>query len=209
MSELDSADEHEAVADLMNDGLAYTGLFLLPGLVGAAVVGEHVLGIYGTEFRQAALVLVILVIGRLVYAYEAQLTTTLNAINEPAAAFRVNLVFVLLNLGLNIGLVALYGWVGAAIGTTISAAVGLVVAYRAVTARLSVTVPTLEIGRQAVAAIIMGGAIYALESVLVRSGPASVLETFILVGTGAGVYFVLLGAISSRFRTTLLDNVTI
>ena len=137
------------------------------------------------------------------------MTTTLNAIDEPAAAFRVNLVFVLLNLGLNVGLVALYGWVGAAVGTTVSAAVGLVVAYRAVTARLSVTIPALEIGRQAVAAIIMGGGIYALESVLVPSGPASVFETLVLVGAGAGAYFVLLGAISSRFRTTLLDNVPV
>jgi O-antigen/teichoic acid export membrane protein len=209
MSELDSADEREAVADLVNDGVAYTGLFLLPGLVGAVVVGEHVLGIYGTEFRQGALVMVILVIGRLIYAYEAQLTTTLNAIDEPGAAFRVNLVFVLLNLGLNVGLVALYGWVGAAVGTTVSAAVGLIVAYRAVTARLSVTIPALEIGRQAVAAIIMGGGIYALESVLVPSGPASMFETLVLVGAGAGAYFVLLGAISSRFRTTLLDNVPV
>lgn len=207
MSELDSADEREAVAGLLNDGLAYTGLFLLPGLVGTIVVGEHVLGIYGTEFRQAALVMIILVVGRLVYAYEAQLTTTLNAIDEPAVAFRVNLVFVVLNLGLNVALVALYGWVGAAVGTTLSAAVGLVVAYRAVTARLSVTIPAIEIGRQAVAALIMGGIIYALESVLVPNGPASVFETLALVGTGAGVYFVLLGAISSRFRAALLDNV--
>lgn len=209
ISKLDSEDERAAVGGLVNDALAFTGLFLVPGLVGAVVVGERVLAIYGPGFRQAGTVLLILIVARLLYAYEAQLVSTLNAIDRPEIAFRVNAVFVGLTLGLNVVLVYLYGWVGAAVATTLAAAVGLVLAYRALRGIVHFDVPVSELTRQWIAAAGMGVVVYVAEPALSRAFTPAVYGTVLLVGVGAGVYLAILVSLSKRFRTTLRDNVSV
>lgn len=209
LSRLSSEDEDEVVAGLVNDALAYTGLFIIPGLVGALVLGERVLAIYGPEFRQAGTVLVVLVFARLVYAYEAQFITTLDAVDRPDAAFRVNVVFVVVNLALNVLLVFRFGWYGAAVATTLAAALGLVLAYRAITSIVSLDLPLGEIARQWLAAGAMGAVVYSLERLVRGTFSPPMYGTLLLVGTGAVVYFVVLAAISRRFRTTVADNLPV
>ena len=206
LSRLSSEDDEEAVAGLVNDALAYTGLFVVPGLVGVAVVGDRVLAIYGGEFRAASTVLVLLVVARLVYAYEAQLVSTLYAIDKPGVAFRVNVAFVLTNLGLNLLLVALYGWIGAAVATTLAAVLGLVLASRALSATVAFEVPVAELGRQWLAAATMGGAVVVVERLVGDALGSAIVGTVLLVGFGAVVYFVALLGLSERLRTTVAEN---
>lgn len=208
ISQLSSEDEVDVVAGLVNDALTYTGLFIIPGLVGALVVGDRVLAIYGAEFRQAATVLVVLVVARLVYAYEAQFVSTLNAVDHPDVAFRVNVVFVVANLGLNVILVYLYGWWGAAVATTLAAALGLVLAFRALSGVVAVELPLGEIARQWVAASVMGGVVYGLELFLGAAITPPMYGTLLLVGVGSLVYFAALVSISGRFRATILSNLS-
>jgi len=207
ISRLSSEKDHETVSGLINDALAFSGLFIIPGLVGSAVIAEQVLRIYGPAFRQAALVLVVLVAARLVYAYEAQLISALDAIDEPALAFRVNIVFVVANLVLNFLLVWLFGWIGAAAGTGLAAVIGLVLAYDALAGVLSFELPLGEIGLQWIAALVMGGIVYLLESVVsgVRAPPWA--DAILLVGIGAAAYFAALFGLSGRFRAAVVENV--
>lgn len=209
LSGLDSEQADEVVADLINDGLAYVGLFLLPGVVGAALVGEYVLAIYGSEFREASGVLVILVLARLVYAYESQFISSLNALDYPGIAFRVNLVFVVANLVLNFALVSLFGWLGAAVGTGVAAFLGLVLAYRALSEIIAFDIPVAEIANQVTAALMMGAVVAVAELALTNGRSASIVETFLLVGLGAGIYFGALIGLSERFRMTVRDNLGI
>lgn len=206
ISNLESEGKRAAVADLVNKGLAYTGLFLFPGLLGSVLLGERVLAIYGQEFRQAQLVLVILVLARLVYAYEAQFVSALNAIDRPDVAFRVNAVFVAFILGLNLVFVWQFGWVGAAVATTLASAVGLMVGYRALSGLVGFEVPYHEIGKQALAAVVMAGVVYLAEIVLVQTAVGGIVVTLTLVGLGAVVYFIVLVSLSTEFRKTLRDN---
>ena len=206
LSQLSSEDADEAVAGLVNDALAYTGLFVIPGLVGVAAVGHRVLAIYGGEFRAASTVLVLLVVARLVYAYEAQLVSTLYAIDRPGVAFRVNVAFVVTNLGLNLLFVALYGWIGAAVATTIAAVVGLILAYRALSAAVRFDVPMAELGRQWLAAVTMGGAVVVAEGLVADGLGSGIVGTFLLIGFGAAVYFITLLGLSERLRTTVSEN---
>lgn len=209
ISRLSSDKDREAVRGIIDDALAFTGLFVIPGLVGAAVVGEQVLRIYGPKFGQAALVLVVLVAARLIYAYEAQLVTALDAIDAPSRAFRVNLAFVLANLGLNLLLVWRFGWVGAAIGTGLAATIGLALAYRALADEMSFDVPADEIARQWAAALLMGGIVYLVEPAVsgVRAPPS--VSAVALVGIGVATYFLILTGLSSRFRATIRRNVPV
>jgi O-antigen/teichoic acid export membrane protein len=202
LSRLSSEDVNEAVSSLIDDALAYTGLFIVPGLVGAVVVGDRVLGIYGSEFTEASVVLVILVMARLIYSYESQLVATLNAIDRPQVAFRVNVVFVVANLGLNVLFVWWYGWTGAAVATTLASAIGLVLAYYSLASVATFEVPVWELARQWLAAGVMGVVVHAVSPLVGRS----LYATALTVVVGALLYFVVLFGLSHRFRATVRDN---
>jgi O-antigen/teichoic acid export membrane protein len=211
MSKEATADNQGAVAGLTEDALAYAGLVLIPGLVGGALLGDRILLIYGEGFVDGAAILAILVAGLLVYTYNKQLLNTLNAIDRPDLAFRANAVFVAANVSLNVALVYAYGWIGAAVATLLSAAVSLAFSFRFARHRVDFSLPYGEMGRQWIAAALMGIAVYTARTAGEPHRIADYNEAFVvgLVGFGAIVYVGSLLAISSRFRTTVMDNLPV
>jgi O-antigen/teichoic acid export membrane protein len=193
---------------LVEEALAYAGLLMIPGLVGGALLGERILRIYGPEFTQGATVLVVLIVANLVMSYQSQLLNTLNALNRPDLSFRVNTLFVVGNLSLNVVFVYLYGWLGAAIATVCSITISAVLAYYYLERIINVGVPVSELGRQSIAAILMGALVYAgvrIENAHVLLGH-NVAVLVVLVGGGAAIYFFALICLSARFRTAIEDN---
>lgn len=205
MSALSGDDKRDEVETLMTHGLRYSGLFLIPGLVGGLVVGRTVLSIYGSEFSTGYSILVILIIARLFYGYSATFTTALNAIDRPDTTFRIDVLFVITNIGLNLILVSQFGWIGAAFTTAISAALVLGYGYYAVQKFLDVNIPIVDILQQAVAAGAMGIVVYGGRGYTSKS----ILSTIVLVFVGAFVYIVALMSISSTFRSTVCSNLNI
>lgn len=208
MSKVATENDASAVAGLTEDALSYAGLILIPGLVGAVVIGDRLMEIYGDSFVAGTDVLAILVLALLVYTYNKQLLNTLNAIDRPDLAFRANGVFIVVNVALNVVLIWQFGWIGAAIATALSAAVGLVVAYHYASAYVPFSPPLLEIARQWIAALGMGLVVYALRQLGEPYWLADYNAAFVvaLVGAGAATYFGLLFVISSTFRTTVSRN---
>jgi O-antigen/teichoic acid export membrane protein len=195
----------ERIRDLTSASIAYAGIFLIPGLVGAALVGDVVLIIYGPEFADGAAFLIVLTVSQLVYVYEEQFITVLAAMDYPDKIFRINSVFIVTNLALNLLLIPSIGWIGAAMATTVSAATGLTLSYRSLRQVLAFELPIDELLRQVAAALIMGGIVYVGRTVFGDS-----LSVVIpLVGLGAGIYFFVLLLLSTRFRTTVLENIPI
>lgn len=208
MSKLSTEHGPEAVADLTEKSLAYSGVILVPGLVGGLLVGDRLLRIYGSAFVQGTRVLGILAAAALVWTYNRQLQNTLTAIDRPELAFRSNAVFVASNAALNVVLIALYGFVGAAVATLASAVVGLGLSWRYARSTVDPDVPVREFGRQCAAALVMGAFVYGAQTlgggtVLSESNAAFVGA---LVGLGAAVYFGVLLGISQRFRRTVVRN---
>lgn len=211
MSKIAATDDQEAVSELLDAALSYAGLFLIPGLIGGGILGERILRIYGPDFTQAGTVLAILIVATLVQAYQAQFTTTLNAIDRPDLAFRVNIVFVGANLLLNVILIYFYGWIGAAVATASSVVISLCVAYYYLSSIVRVDIPVGEIGNQWVAGVLMGGVVFAglrFEAAYLNIGH-NVAVVLSLVALGATVYFAILLAISSQFRVTVADNLPV
>ncbi|EMA45098.1 lipopolysaccharide biosynthesis protein [Halococcus saccharolyticus] len=202
ISELSNADDFDAIDGLIDDAIAYSGLFVVPGLVGCLVVGERVLAIYGPEFTKGYTILVVLVVARLLYVYQSQFTNVLSAIDRPEITFRVNVAFVATNLGLNFALVYTVGWLGAAVATATSAAVGLVLSVGYLRRYVTIPVPTDELVSQAVAAVVMGGVVYAARGY----AGVGIAWTFGLVALGGCVYFAMLTGLSRRFRATIGRN---
>lgn len=190
------------ITGLLRVSLAYSGLFIIPGLVGGALVGDIVLQVYGPGFDTGYYILLILTFARLLYGYQGQFITTLDAVDRPDLTFRINAVFVTANLVLNLLLTWQYGWYGAAAATTVSAAIGLVLGYYYASQVLEVVIPVAEIGKQWIAAGTMVAVVYPLRTVVGESLPV----VTVLVGIGAGFYFLVLLVLSREFRTTVEDN---
>jgi O-antigen/teichoic acid export membrane protein len=208
ISKLSTEEGVEPVGSVVQDATAFAGLFVIPGFVGAMLLGPRILKIYGPEFVQGTAVLSILVASCLFQSYYQQLSTTLGAVDRPEDTFRINAVFISANVVGNVGLVYLFGWVGAAVATALSAAIGTALSYYYLRRAVDFKIPTAEFGKQWLAALIMAGVVYAglrIETTyqLLAHNFATVL---VLVGLGAAAYFVVLLVISGKFRQTVRNN---
>jgi O-antigen/teichoic acid export membrane protein len=208
MSKTAAGHGSEAVRDLTEEALRYSGLITIPGLVGGLVVGDRLLRIYGASFEKGAPILAILVGAALVYAYVRQLRNTLNAIDRPELAFRVNAVFIGANVVLNVVLIWRFGWLGAAVATLVSAGIGSALAYWYVQSEVGISFPLRSIGRQWIAALAMGSLVFALRRLLESNWglQSNVVFVGLLVSVGAAVYFGVLAAIWPAFRLTIVNN---
>jgi O-antigen/teichoic acid export membrane protein len=208
MSESAVADDSEAVSDLLNTALSFAGLIIIPGLVGGTLIGGQLLRIYGPDFTQAWVVLSVLIFATLLQSYQKQFTTTLNALNRPDIAFKINLIFILSNVVLNVVLIVVYGWIGAAVATSLSIGISLVVAYKYIGSILDFTIPVEEISKQWIAAGLMACFLIALIriEVVYITIDSSILFVLLMVPSGAGIYFGSLLGLSKRLRTTVRDN---
>lgn len=202
-------DAKEAASGLIEDSLAFTGLIALPGFVGGTILAERLLRIYGPEFTQGAAVLALLILAVLIYSYLSQLLNALNGIDRPDLAFRVNAIFITLNASLNIVLIWQYGIEGAAVASVVSVAITLLFCYRTLNRLIDFETPVGEIGRQIVAAALMGGMVWiGLEAIeTTNTLQHNFAIVVLLVGFGAAVYFVILLGISKRFRATVHRNI--
>lgn len=208
ISAISSREGDERVDHLITDALGYGGLILIPGLVGALVVGDRLLRIYGEAFVAGRTVLGLLVVACLLYGYQTQLVNALNAIDRPELAFRVNGAFIAVNLVANVVLIATIGWVGAAIATALSAGIGLLLAARALRSNIRFAVPVRRIVQQWFAAVAMGAVVLAVRWSIETFGLLShnFATVVLLVTIGAVVYFGLLSLISASFRRVVLRN---
>jgi len=197
ISELSVNEDFDQIHHLLNEGLVFAGVFAVPGLFGAVVLGPRILTIYRPEFAVGWGVLTILVLARLIAVYGMTFVNATGSIDRPDVAFRVNLAFIGTNLLLNLILVSLIGWVGAAIATSVSALVVLVLGYRAMAGLIGKPrVPYAEISREVMAGALMAIALLGIS----RLAPPGDVITVLLVLLGAAVYLLVLLAISSRVR---------
>ena len=211
ISHKSAQESDQAVAGLVEDALAYTGLFAIPGLIGGVILGDRLLRIYGEEFVEGAAVLGLLIVAVLLYSYQKQLMNSLNGLDRPDVAFRINAVFIVLNASLNVVLIWQYGIEGAAVATALSVAVSLVLSYRALSRLITFDLPYRQVAYQWVGALTMGavvlGALELVEMTDVVANNAVIVLT--LVGLGAGVYFLVVLALSREFRGTVDRNLPV
>ncbi|PSQ20401.1 teichoic acid transporter, partial [Halobacteriales archaeon QS_9_67_15] len=108
-----------------------------------------------------------------------------------------NLLYVAMNVGLNLVLVTLFGWYGAAFATAISSLVNIVVAGYALTTIIGrPEIPVKQLGYQITASLVMFVVVAALRGPL----PDTLGWTLANVAVGALVYAVALFGLSSRVR---------
>lgn len=196
LSDMSTDDRFEEVSDLLNEGLTFAGIFTIPGLAGALAIGSRVLEIYGPEYGQGAMILVLLVLARLTSAYNGLFKNTINAIDRPDLGFRINAILLMSNVILNFSLIPIFGWYGAAIGTSTSAAIALVVGYFWVGQAITINFPYHEIGYQILASVAM----VLLVKGLSQTFGSGRIATVIIVFLAASFYLVVLLWLSNTVR---------
>jgi len=199
VSHLASNGKTGQIKDMIEESLIYVAIIAFPGVVGAALIGEGVLRIYGEEFVIGYIVLTILIFSRLFNAFKSVIAKVINGMDRPDLSFRVYAVFLILNLTSNFLLVYLIGWVGAAIATTISIGVASVLAYKYIDSLIGIKIPKKEIGKEVFAAVVMGVVLYPI----VQYTYLGLFETIALVVLGSAIYFGVLFAISSKIRNKM------
>ena len=211
ISRLSTREGHQRIGGLVEDALTFAGIILIPGLVGGWIIADRLLLIYGEEFVQGDQILLLLIFAYLLYSYQEQFLNALNGIDRPDVTFRINLIFIGANLALNVGLVYIYGWIGAAVATALSVAISGTAAYFALRNMIDFSVPVAEILKQWVAATMMGIAVISVRSVGETHWIGEYNEPFvvILVAVGAVFYFGILFGISRTFRLTVLRNLPV
>ncbi|GAB3669318.1 hypothetical protein GCM10028856_16370 [Halopiger thermotolerans] len=198
ISSLMSDGNNERTRNLISEGMIYASLFPIAGIVGALIVGDSVLSIYGPEFTQGQSVLVILGIVALLRSYEGQILALLDGIDRPDLTFKLNLLFTVSNLSLNVFLVPRYGAHGAAIATASSLALMIIFGYRISKQFIEWQFPVVEVGKQIVAAGVMGSVVLIGTSVVPSQRIVYLLP---LIALGGTTYFVCLFVLSRELRT--------
>lgn len=208
ISSADAADERERIAQLTTDSIAFGGLISIPGLFGGAVLGDSLLQLYGQEFIQGSEILVLLILATLIYSYQQQLMSVINAIDRADITFRINGAFIITNLVLNVVLISWVGWIGAAVATVVSAGVGLVLAFIAIRSLVDFDIPLRELGLQIMSAATMTIIVIWMMDVLesTQTIPVGWVKIVLLAFLGAMVYFFVLTAVSQRFRDIVKRN---
>lgn len=198
VSELSAQDETEQITDLLERSLVYTGIMAIPGLVGGIIFAESLLAIFGAEYRIGATVVAVLILARVFHSYEIVFGKVINALDRPDLMFRSNVVFILLNIVLNVLAIATVGWIGAALATSGAMILKTGLTYRYIRSILSFTVPVTEILLEVISALIMGLCLWFL--VPVSLAPLPLLEIALLIGLGGAIYAVSLLVLVERIR---------
>ncbi|MCU4739788.1 flippase [Natronoglomus mannanivorans] len=208
LSHANARDRVEAVETLITDSVTYGGLVIIPGLFGGIILGDRLLRIYGEEFVRGSTVLVLLITAYLLYGYQKQFMNSLNALDRPDLAFKINIIFILSNLVLNVALIVWMGWLGAAIATAISSGIGLILSFYSLSQLVNFTVPIGEITRQVSAAMMMTAMLFVIRQFIEKTALSqyNILIVTLLVILGAGLYFSILFGISKTFRATVVAN---
>ena len=204
---LDNGDRQGA-AQLFSSSLQYAGLFAIPGLIGSYVLGGELLAVFGDEFRAGSHILVLLIGSTLFFSYQRQFRSLLNASDHPDLTFRIVVVFLMLNLVMNVILISQYGWTGAAVATCFSMLFSSVHAYVSAIRIINFDLPIKITFHQLIAGGIMGLVVNSVMNLsFIPTFPYPEIRVLTLIGLGASIYFFTLLSISSDFRTTVRSNI--
>lgn len=202
-SQSSAEKNQERVQDIIHSALTFVGVFVIPGLFGVLLIGSDVLQLYGPEFEKGKLVLVVLTLGRLLGTYQTQYLLAIKAIDRPDVAAIIYTIALIGNIILNFVLVRAYGWLGAAVATTIVIFLTLVLGSVALNLLVGrVGFPWREVSKQVLAAIGMSGILVLVTKSVNIETKILTIVTVVMAGV---VYLLLLSALSTNVRRRLVN----
>jgi O-antigen/teichoic acid export membrane protein len=166
-SALSARGDRERVGRLISNALFPSVALVIPAVFGTLVFAESILGLlFGPEYAAAALVLIVLVAGKVPEAVQVVVGRVLLGIDRPDLVARATVVAAVLNVGLNVVLIPRYGLVGAAVATTLAFTVGMVQRSWYLRTEVAYRLPIANVLRVTAVSAVMGGVLVGVQSVV-------------------------------------------
>ena len=192
--------DDERVADALTTGVTFALTPVVPGLVGAAAIGDALLAaLYG--FDSGGQVLVLLFAGQIAGAMKNVTQNVLFGVNRPETVFWTNMLSLAGNVGLNILLIPVYGPAGAAVATASTATLAAGSQLYFLRGSVAIRADWRGLAWQTGVALAMGGVVLALSARIPTGSTAGVLG---VVAIGAAVFaagMLANGRLRRRLRT--------
>lgn len=200
ISEWDVKKEHERIKDIIPDAITGALLLVGPAIVGVTLFASEILGfLFGPEFAMANIVLFILMIAKIPEGINTVTGRVLLGMDRPELVAKAVSIFIVLNFGLNLLLIPLYGIKGAALATSISFTINAALTIYYLYPLLEIRVNFHDLFIISLASLGMGLGLYGL-TLLVAVTTVPILLTMIALG---GVMYFALLALSKNFRQKL------
>ncbi len=202
-SELSKVGDNRAIKALFNNTtkwVFYLGLIAFGTL---AVLRVQILSVFGTEFAEAAPLLLILLGGQLVNAMTGPAGQLLVMSGKQKWEIGNTAGMLVLNVVLNLLLIPSYGTVGAAVATGVAIAVVNVVKLTEVSILYSFVPYEREYIKGVVAAVAGGGACYYARSMLASM---TVANDVLIVGVCGPMFFMVFAAAVYALGLTVADK---
>jgi len=121
--------DHQSLSEMIDKSMKYSACILLPLGLGIGFFAKEIVTIiFGAEFIYAASPLCILLIARVIRGSTVfPIGSSFSGRGRPDIGLKVDGLSTVLNIGLNIVLIPLFGIAGAAMATTISLLIGTVI----------------------------------------------------------------------------------
>lgn len=189
ISRLDAQAAVEEITAIIGRSTGFALFFSVPALVGASIYATEILTyVFGPGYAIAETVLVVLMVEKVFQSVNDIVERSVRAIDRPDLAARATIVGIGLNVVLNPLFIIWFGFVGAAVATTISWAVNTLLHARYLSRFVTIDVPYRLFGWFVVASLAMGGVLFVLKSLVpVESTPLLVLEIAIGVALYLGI----------------------
>lgn len=189
--------------DLAN-AASYAGLVAIPILFGSLAIPEALMRtLFGSDFADApGLALVGMALYQIGNVYRQPFEAVIEGSDRPSLVFRTNTAVVLSQIPLAVAFGWLYGLLGV-IAATATVSLLRVAIYQYVSARefggVVLTRPMLD-------QVVAGGVMFLVVEAMTRSlvTISSWVWLALVVGVGAGTYFLTLALVSSHFRDTIM-----
>lgn len=213
ISEAHSQGDMDTVKSLTRVSTRYLSMMMIPIVVFVAVLPKNLLNIMGSDYINAAMVLVILTIYALVYSFYGLYYSQISGMGKPGLTAKVAVVVALSNLFLNIIFIpeSFFGIhmlgmreTGAGIATLLSASIGLILMANVSRNMIGQLFP-MRNGLHIIAGGIMGLVLWGMTYIFY---PVRIYEIGVFFMIGIGVYGLVLWIFKELKKedTSLLFN---
>jgi O-antigen/teichoic acid export membrane protein len=198
-------DNLSAVSETVREAISGALIIVFPAVVGATLFGDSLLGTFVDPSTAAgAMVLVILLVGKIPEGLNDVVARTLFGLDQPVYTAYSAGLFMIINAGLNIFLIPVYGIEGAAIGTTLAFGVNAFMNTYFLGCQVSIRFDYRTISYALLSSLSMGAILFVVDWIVPIDSPVLLLGTIVFGGL---LYFgVLLIPPRNRQKAKTLKN---
>lgn len=205
ISNLKSKNDFHEISMIITSSLIPVSLMILPAIFGAVLYGGQILELFfGAEYRDAKFVLVILLGEKFFFSIFLILQHSLRALGYPKTSAKATISSMVINIVLNVALIAEFGIFGAALATTLSVVINTVFHGIFMSSIVRFQFPHDSIAWAFLSSMVMVGVLSLIHTFVNQQEPIMVL---ILIGLGGVVYIITLLS-RGKIRESLLDSIT-